>query len=236
MVMAKKQFNKRASDHVAEPKKLIGFWGRLRGYLIAGVLVTTPITATLYMTWALINFVDGWVTGLLPAAYQPQQFLPFAVPGLGLIALVVFLVLVGALAANFFGRFFIRISEAVLARMPFVRSIYGAIKQIMETVLASQSQAFREVVLVEYPRREMWVIGFRTGTTQGEVQGHMSDEMVNVFIPTTPNPTSGFLIFVPKRDVTPLEMSVEEGIKMVVSAGIVTPDYKGPERRKKRKS
>ena len=121
------------------------------------------------------------------------------------------------------GRYIIRLGEAILNRMPVVRSIYGATKQILETVISTQSDAFREVVLVEYPRRELWVIGFVTGNTKGEVAGHIAYSMVNVFVPTTPNPTSGFLLFCPREDVIFLKMTVEEAVKLVVSGGIVTP-------------
>lgn len=131
-------------------------------------------------------------------------------------------------AAGFIGRFFVRIWESLLARMPVIRSVYSALKQIFETVLAQQSTAFRQVVLVEYPRRGTWALGFVSGVSKGEVQRLTKDDCINVFLPTTPNPTSGFLLFVPKDDVIPLEMSVEDGLKMVISGGIVTPPDKTP--------
>lgn len=197
---------------------------RLRGYLIAGVLVTAPITITAWLTIAIVNFVDGRVEKLIPPQYNPDNLLPFSIPGLGLIAVILFLLLVGMLTTNFLGRFFVRIGESILDRLPVIRSLYSATKQIFETVFASQSDAFREVVLVEYPRKDIWVIGFLTGTAKGEVQNVTKEDVVNIFVPTTPNPTSGFLLFVPKSDVKILDMTVEEGIKLVVSAGIVTPE------------
>jgi len=136
--------------------------------------------------------------------------------------------MVGALTAGFMGRLWMRLSERVLAKMPVIRTIYSAVKQILETVLADQSAAFREAVLIEYPRRGMWAIGFITGRTKGEVQNLTEDECVNVFLPTTPNPTSGFLLFVPKPDIVPLAMTVEEAIKMVISGGIITPPDRRP--------
>ena len=142
--------------------------------------------------------------------------------------LVVTLILVGWLAAGFLGRFFLRTGEKVVDRMPVIRSIYGAIKQIFETVIKGQSSAFRDAVLVEYPRRGIWAIAFLTGRTKGEVQNLTEEEVINVFLPTTPNPTSGFLLFVPKKDMVPLSMSVEEAIKMVISGGMVTPDDHRP--------
>ena len=133
---------------------------------------------------------------------------------------------IGAIAAGFLGRCLIGLGERILNRMPVVRSIYGASKQILETVLSTQSDAFREVVLVEYPRKGLWVLGFVTGATKGEVKDMISEQTVNVFIPTTPNPTSGFLLFCPNKDITYLDMSVEDAVKLVVSGGIVTPPYK----------
>jgi uncharacterized membrane protein len=201
----------------------LGLMGRLRNYFFAGILVTAPISITIYLSWLFINFVDRTVTPIIPEKYNPETYLPFGIPGLGLIIAAVALTLVGALTAGYFGRLFVRMSERVLARMPVVRSIYGALKQIFETVLARQSDAFRQVVLIEYPRRGIWAIGFLTGVTEGEVQRLTEEQMLNIFLPTTPNPTSGFLLFLPREEVVFLDMSVEEGIKMVVSAGIVTP-------------
>lgn len=207
----------------------IGLMGRLRAYFLAGILVTAPVAITLYLAWAVINLIDTAVSQLLPAQYNPENYLPFSIPGLGVVIVILALTLTGALTAGVIGRLVVRAGEAVLARMPVVRSVYGATKQILETVLANQSAAFREVVLVEYPRRGIWTLGFITGHTQGEVQDLTVDDVVNVFIPTTPNPTSGFLLFVPRSDLHVLEMTVEEGIKMVVSGGIVTPPDRRPE-------
>jgi uncharacterized membrane protein len=131
------------------------------------------------------------------------------------------------MTAGFLGRFIIRFGENMLNRMPVIRGVYGASKQILETVLQQQSNAFRQAVLVEYPRRGIWAIAFVTGRTEGEVQNLIADDLINIFLPTTPNPTSGFLLFVPKEDMILLDMSVEEAIKMVISGGIVTP----PDRR-----
>jgi uncharacterized membrane protein len=196
----------------------------MRGYLIAGVLIIAPITITAWLTITIVNFVDNRVEKLIPAHYNPETYLPFSLPGLGFLIAIVFLILVGMLTANFMGRFFLKIGERILDRLPVVRSLYGATKQIFETVFANQSEAFREVVMVEYPRKGTWVIGFLTGRTKGEVQEKTSSDTVNIFVPTTPNPTSGFLLFVPEKDVTKMNMSVEEGIKLVVSAGIITPE------------
>ncbi len=140
-----------------------------------------------------------------------------------MLAALFFFIIVGWFATNFFGRLFIRISEYFLDRMPVIRTLYGAIKQIFETIMASQSSAFREVVMLEYPRKGIWSIGFVTGKSEGEVQEKTDKTTINVFVPTTPNPTSGYLLFVPKNELKFLDMSVEEAVKLVVSAGIITP-------------
>lgn len=215
------------SDHASRPVVRMTFLGRLRAYFFAGILVTAPAAITFYTAWLLITWIDSWVASLMPGRYS--DLLPMSVPGLGLIVLIVSLILIGMLTAGFLGRLLIRTSENILARMPVVRSIYGAVKQIFETVLAQQSNAFRQVVLVEYPRRGIWAIGFVSGATRGEVQNLTKEDCVNVFLPTTPNPTSGFLLFVPRQDLVVLNMTVEEGIKMVVSGGIVTPPDPRPE-------
>lgn len=205
----------------------ITFLGRLRNYFLAGILVTAPISITIYLTYSFLMFVDSKIAHLIPPPYNPNTYLPFSLPGLGLIVAIVFFIIVGWFARNFLGRLLIRVSEYVVHKMPVIRTLYGAIKQIFETVMASQSQAFREVVMLEYPRRGVYSIGFVTGKTQGEVQKATNTETINVFVPTTPNPTSGYLLFVPKDQLIYLNMSVEEGVKLVVSAGIITP----PERK-----
>ena len=171
------------------------------------------------------------MTDLLPP--QLKETIYTSIPGFGLIIGAVAITLIGAIAAGFFGRWLLKMGEGFLNRMPFVGTIYGASKQILETVLASQSDAFRDVVLVEYPRKNLWVIGFVTGGTKGEVQSAISDETVNVFVPTTPNPTSGFLLFCPKNELRYLDMGVEEAVKLVVSGGIVTPPYDPDKKPKK---
>lgn len=203
----------------------IGLMARLRAYFITGLLVTAPISITVFLVWKIIEIFDNTITPLIPVKYHPETYLPFTVPGLGLVLVIVSLTIIGFLTAGFLGRSLINLGEWFLGKMPVVRSLYGGTKQIFETVLAQKSESFRQVVLVEYPRRGLWVIGFVSGRTSGEIQHVTEDELVSVFVPTTPNPTSGFLIFFPKRELHVLEMTVEEGIKMVVSSGIITPDY-----------
>ena len=214
----------------ASPQKVhvLSFGQRMRAYFFAGILVIAPISITFYLAWLFIGFVDGKVTPLLPAKYNPETYLPFALPGLGMVILVIFLMMIGAVTAGFMGRLWTRLSERMLTRMPVIRNIYSAVKQILETVLADHSKAFREAVLVEYPRRGIWAIAFITGRTEGEVQNVTEEECTNIFLPTTPNPTSGFLLFVPKKDLIPLSMTVEEAIKMVISGGIITPSDHRP--------
>lgn len=204
------------------------FWQRLRGYFFAGLLVTAPIGITVWIAWTILSFIDSRVTPLIPVDYNPNTYLPFEFPGLGLIILIIVMTTVGALTTMLLGRTLVSMGERLLSRMPVIRSIYSATKQIIETVLASQSDAFRQVVLFEYPRRGSWALGFVTGATRGEVQNVTSDDVVNVFLPTTPNPTSGYLLFLPRRELIALDMSVEDGIKMIISGGIVTPPDRRP--------
>lgn len=196
---------------------------KLRAYLFTGILVTAPVAITFYLAYKFILWVDVFVNKILPEQYQLNTYLPMTIPGLGLVILVIFLMLVGMFAAGFLGRFFIRLGEWFVAKMPLVSSVYSLLKQIFETVFSSNTQAFKKVVMLEYPRKGIWILGLVSADLKGEIESKFSEEMVNVFIPTTPNPTSGFLIFVPKKDVIELGMSVEEAIKFIVSGGLVEP-------------
>jgi len=194
---------------------------KLRNYFFAGILVTAPIAITIYFVLVFVNFVDSKVTQFFPDFFFS---LPLEVPGSGLLVFIMSMILIGWFTASFLGRIIVRFGERILGKVPVIRGIYTAIKQIFGTVLKKQSDAFRQVVLIEYPRRGSWAMGFLTGSTKGEVQKTTKEEMVNVFLPTTPNPTSGFLLFVPKKDIRPLKMSVDQAIKMIISAGIITPN------------
>ncbi len=215
-------------SHAAKPTGL-GLGVRLRTYFLAGILISAPIGLTIYLAWLFISWVDQTVFGVIPVQYNPETYLPFSIPGIGLIIVVVALTLLGAVTAGLLGRLAQQLMEAVLNRLPIIRTIYNALKQVIETVLANQSAAFRECVLVEYPRKGVWAVGFITGTTATEIQNLTEAEVVNVFVPTAPNPTSGFLLFVPKDEVVYLKMSVEDGIKLVISSGIVTPPEPKPD-------
>ena len=207
-----------------KPPSLIA---RLRTYLFAGIVVTAPVSITFFIVWQILEFLDTTAGRLIPARYDPANYLPFGVPGIGIIVMLVILTFIGWFAAGFVGRSLMRMGERVLDAMPVVRSIYSALKQIFETVLAESSRSFREVVMIEWPRRGVWVIGFVTGPTKGEIGSRFDGEFVNVFVPTTPNPTSGFLVFVPARDIMRLDMAVEDGVKLVISGGIVAPPVAG---------
>ena len=202
------------------------FLSKIRSYFLTGIVVTAPVGLTFYVAILFIGFIDGKVRNIIPAKYHYDNLLPIEIPGIGLLFVFVLLTFIGFLTAGLIGRFIIKLGERIISRLPIIRSVYGALKQIFESVLASSSKSFREVVLIEYPRKGVWAIGFITGDTKGEVQNATKENMVNVFLPTTPNPTSGFLLFIPRKEVTILDMNVEEGIKMVISGGIVTPKHK----------
>ena len=209
-----------------ENKIQVGLIAKFRNYFFTGILVTVPILITLYVTWIVITFIDIKVAGLLPEYLNFREAFPYQIPGLGLIIVIIFVTLIGALTPGLLGRTFLRFGERIVSKMPVVRSIYSAIKQIMETVMSTNSNSFREVVLVQYPRKELWVIGFVTGSTKGEVKRTLSKDknLINVFIPTTPNPTSGFLLFVPKKDLIYLDITFEQASKFIVSAGTTNID------------
>ena len=174
------------------------------------------VIITFYIAWGLIKFFDKQASPLLGT-------FPYELPGFGLIIVFVFFSLIGFLTTGLFGRIFSSSIEKILSKIPVLRNIYSGLKQLFETILSKKSNSFREVILLEYPRKGIWAMGFLTGDTKGEVNRKTKDQMVNIFLPTTPNPTSGFLLFVPKKDILVLNMTVEEGIKMIISAGMLTP-------------
>ena len=204
-----------------------GFWHAARANFLTGLVVVAPIVLTLWLTWAFITFVDEQVVPLVPAFYNPRTYIDADIPGFGLVIFIVFTTVVGYFAKRVFGRQLIRIGESIVSRMPVIRSIYNAVKQIAETVLSQSKSSFRQACLIEYPRRGIWAIAFIATDTRGEiVDKRGGEEMVSVFLPTTPNPTSGFLLFVPKKDVILLDMTIEEAAKLVISAGLVVPPTK----------
>ncbi len=206
-------------------KEKISLIVRFRRFFFTGFLVTAPILITLYVTWIVITFIDAKVAGLLPEYLDFRKAFPYQIPGIGLLIVIIFITFVGSLTPGLIGRTLLKAGESIVSRMPVVRSMYSAIKQIMETVMSTNSNSFREVVLVEYPRKGLWVIAFVTGDTKGEISKvlNRNKNLINIFVPTTPNPTSGFLLFVPKKDLVYLKMSVEQAVKLVISGGIVAP-------------
>ncbi len=212
---------------IVAPSPRHGIFWRLRNYFLAGVVVAAPMGITLYVTWAFVSFVDRSIKPLIPDAYNPETYFRFSFPGLGLLIMLVLLTLLGTLAANFFGQTLLDYGERLVARMPIMRGVYNATKQILETVTTPSGASFRQAALIEYPRKGLWTICFITGEADGEVQARTPEDVISVYVPTTPNPTSGFLIFVPRADVVTLDMSVEEAVKMVISMGLVVPKWAG---------
>lgn len=197
---------------------------RIRRYLVAGILVWVPLA----VTYTLLRFVVGLMDRtllLLPRQFRPEELLGFHIPGLGVILTIIVLLVTGLLAANFVGRAFVGGWESILDRIPVVRSIYSAAKNFAEMVFSDSSQSFKRVLLIEYPRKGLYSLAFQTSTKLGEVQGRTGEEIVCCFVPTTPNPTSGFIVIVPKKDVTVLDMEVDEALKMIISLGVVVPTW-----------
>ena len=214
---------------------------RLRNYFLTGLIIVGPVTITLYIVWWLINVVDAWVKPLmpdflawlrtlLPVGYFPEWVLVFS-PLAGVIFATIALTIVGALAANLLGRTIVSYGELVLRRMPVVRGVYTALKQIFETVLSESGSSFQQVGLVEFPRKGMWSIVFVAGEGKGEVDARLSqgEPTICAFLPCTPNPTTGYLIYVPKSEIILLDMKIEDAAKLVISAGLITPDFPGPD-------
>lgn len=197
---------------------------RLRRYLVAGILVWLPLGVTLLLMNFLVGLMDRSL-GLVPLAYRPETLLGFAIPGLGVILTVIILMVTGLLAANIVGRSVVGGWESLLDRIPIVRSVYSAAKNFTEIVFSDSGNAFKKVLLVEYPRKGIYTLTFQTASAMGEVQGRTGEEVVCCFVPTTPNPTSGFIIVVPKDDTVELDMTVEEAARLIMSLGVVVPTW-----------
>lgn len=219
-------------------KRRPGFIGRLRGNFLAGLIIIAPIGLTAYLIWTIVGWIDGWVWPFVPDAYQPAALvnryfradgaepIRVNVRGVGVVIFLIFTVIVGWIGKGFLGRSILRWAEGIVMRMPVVRSVYNGVKQIAETVFTQRDQSFEKACLVEYPRRGIWAVAFLSINAKGEVYEKLSDgsEVATVFLPTTPNPTSGFLLFLPREDVRELDMSVEDAAKLVISAGLVYPN------------
>lgn len=184
-----------------------------------------PVTLTGYLVWWAINFFDKNVIPLVPLIYNPETYLEKSIPGFGLLLFFVFTTVIGAITKGFFGRQIVKLGESLVARTPIVRTIYNAVKQILETALNDSNNSFQRACLIQYPRKGIWAVAFISTETKGEIERKIGkNRLVSVFLPTTPNPTSGFILFIPAAEVLLLDMSVEEAAKLVISAGLLVPE------------
>jgi len=222
------------SDLVKPPTLLKRFISGFRNSFLTGVVVIAPVGLTVWLVWTVIGWVDGFVLPFVPSQYQPEELqkailgedVRVNIRGLGVVFFLVFTTFIGWIAKGLLGRTFIRSAENLVNRMPVVRSVYSGVKQIAETVFAQADRSFEKACLIEYPRRGIWAIGFISTAAKGEVskRAGSGQKMQSIFVPTTPNPTSGFLLFFPAEDVIELDMSVEDAAKLVISAGLVYPE------------
>ncbi|MBM2577254.1 DUF502 domain-containing protein [Jannaschia sp. Os4] len=219
-------------DQTPRPQRA-GILTRLRNNFLTGLVVIAPIGLTFWLVWSVIGWIDGFVLPFVPRRFNPDIWLaenldfPIDIRGIGVAFFLVFTVLVGWIAKGIIGRSILRSAESLVNQTPVVRSVYGGLKQIAETIFSQDNTSFERACLVEYPRRGIWAIGFVSTSAKGEIATRAQVPMVSVFLPTTPNPTSGFLLFVPEDDVTYLEMTVEDAAKLVISAGLVYPNGQG---------
>ena len=204
----------------------------IKSCFLTGILVSAPLAITIYIAVELIKFIDTKVNDMIPKEYNPATYLPYGIPGLGILILFVSLIFIGWISSGFIGTAMLKGLNKMISRMPVVSGLYNALKQILETVIGGQNKAFREAVLVEYPRRDLWTIAFITGDVYSGISKSLKNKnMLSIYVPTTPNPTSGFLIFVNKKDIIPLDIRVDDAWKIIISTGIVTPD--SPENQQK---
>lgn len=213
-------------DHT--PHRRPGLFARLRSSFLTGLVVIAPVGLTIWLVWTLMGWIDSVVLPLVPERFQPEPYIGINLRGVGIIFGIVFTIIIGWIAKGLIGRSLIRWAESLVERMPVVRSIYSGAKQIAETVFAQSERSFEKACLIEYPRPGIWAIGFVSTQAKGEIakRAPTSDTLMTIFLPTTPNPTSGFLLYVPKSDVIELDMSVEDAAKLVISAGLVYPTPK----------
>lgn len=203
-----------------------GLFASLRGSFLTGLVVILPVAVTFWLIWSLMGWIDSWVLPLIPATYRPEHYIGLNLRGLGVIIFLTFTILIGWLAKGLIGRSLIRLAESIVARTPIVRSVYGGVKQIAETVLATNDARFDRACIIEYPRPGCHAIAFIAGPAKAEIARRFDRPMLAVFLPTTPNPTSGFLMFLPEDEVQVLDMSVEDTAKLIISAGLVYPPTK----------
>ncbi len=194
----------------------------MKKYLITGLLVWAPLIVTFWVLSVLVDTLDQTLL-LLPSAWHPRSWLGFNIPGLGVLLTFVVVLLTGMLTANIIGQRLVQFGESILARIPVVKSLYSSVKQVSDTLFSSSGQAFRKALLVQYPRQGSWTVAFLTGQPGGDVAAHLGGDYVSVYVPTTPNPTSGFFLMMPRSEVIELEMSVDEALKYIISMGVVPP-------------
>lgn len=213
-----------------EQKKRPSLFSRLRSSFLTGIVVIAPVGLTIWLIWSVMGWIDGVVLPLVPSTFLPEKYIGINLRGVGLIFFLIFTIFIGWIAKGLIGRSLISFAEGLVNRTPVVRSIYSGIKQISETVFAQSERSFEKACLIQYPRRGIWAIGFVSTQAKGEVaeRAETGGDLISVFVPTTPNPTSGFLLFFPQEDVIELEMSVEDAAKLVISAGLVYPNAKDP--------
>ena len=203
----------------------ISIFQKTRNNFLTGLVLVVPVTLTGYLVWGAIKFFDEKVIPLVPLIYNPETYLEHSIPGLGVILFIIFTTIIGAITKGFFGRQIVKIGELLVAKTPIVRTIYNSVKQILETALKNSHESFQNACLVQYPRAGIWAVAFISTNARGEISSKINEkDLVSVFLPTTPNPTSGFLLFVPRKDILPLDMSVEQAAKLVISAGLVVPE------------
>ena len=207
-----------------------GMFAGLRASFLTGIVVIAPVALTVWLVWTLMGWVDSVVLPLIPSSFRPEHYIGINLRGVGVIIFLVFTIVVGWIAKGLIGKSLILFAESLVDRMPVVRSIYSGVKQIAETVFAQSERSFEKACLIQYPRKDIWAIGFISTAAKGEVnkKAESGSDLLSVFVPTTPNPTSGFLLFFPKEDVIELDMTVEDAAKLVISAGLVYPGEVDP--------
>ncbi|MEQ8559630.1 MAG: DUF502 domain-containing protein [Henriciella sp.] len=225
----------KSENGIMNPKpRRPSLWAWLRGRFLAGMVIAAPVAVTFYVLQFLINFIDNRVKPLLPPIIQPETYTNYAIPGFGVLVMIVALTLLGAITTNLIGRSIISAADRILSRLPIVRNVYAAFKQLTEVIANNQQASYDRVVMIEYPKRGSWCLGFVSAGAKGEIRSRLGEGFIGVFVPTTPNPTSGFLMYVKEEECIEMEMSIEEGAKMILSAGLVVPDYgedEAPEQR-----
>ncbi|MGE7370978.1 DUF502 domain-containing protein [Neorhizobium sp. NPDC001467] len=213
---------------MTDPLEKLSLAGRLRNNFLTGLIICAPLAITIWLTFAFIDWADSWVTPYIPQRYDPQYYFDVTIPGTGLVIAVLFITIIGFLGKNLIGRTIVNFGESVLQRMPLVRTLYKSLKQIFETVLKEQSTSFKKCGLIEFPAPGTWALVFISGEAKGEIAARLNadgEEMVGVFLPPTPVPTAGFLMFVPKSKVIMLDMTPEEGARLLISGGLIAPEW-----------